>query len=61
MSERGTQVDLPENDEVWEMRVEELARHLPYPPTPDVAGQVAARLRRSENCFPPILMYVWVY
>ena len=49
MSERGTQVDLPENDEVWEMRVEELARHLPYPPTPDVAGQVAARLRRSGS------------
>lgn len=49
MSERGTPVDLPENDEVWEMRVEELARHLPYPPTPDVAGQVAARLRRTGS------------
>lgn len=44
MSEHHPPVDPPSEDEVWEMRVEDLARRLRYPPTPDIAGQVRARL-----------------
>jgi len=47
VSERHAPVISPDEEEVWMMRVEEIARHLPYPPTPEIAGPVRARLARS--------------
>ena len=56
MSERHTPISAPEGDEVWEMRVEELARHLQYPPTPEIAGPVRARLGRTGFRALPIAL-----
>jgi hypothetical protein len=39
----------PLPDESWEELVRQSARGLPYPPTPDIAGQVAARLARERG------------
>ena len=56
MSERFP-VQTPDENEAWEMRVQTLSRQVDYPPTPDVAAGVRARLQRRERA---PLRSVWV-
>lgn len=56
MSERHPPIDPPSEDESWEMRVEELARRLRYPPTPDIAGKVRVQLDRPHARRLPLLI-----
>lgn len=48
MSEHPVPTGLPDEDATWEMRVDLLSRRLAFPPTPDIAGQVRARLDRPR-------------
>lgn len=36
--------DTPEREENWELQLREIASHIAYPPTPDIAGQVYGTL-----------------
>lgn len=40
---------MDENSEKWEATVQETARHLVYPPTPDIAAAVRARLKSQPR------------
>jgi len=48
VSKHPVPTGLPDDDETWEMRVDLLSRRLAFPPTPDIAGQVRARLDRPR-------------
>lgn len=39
-----TPPEMPDEQEKWETAVQDRARHFAYPPTPDIAGSVRARL-----------------
>lgn len=39
---------MPEPDEDFEMQAQEIAHHLPYPPTPDVVDEVLTRLHPAR-------------
>ncbi|WP_119066040.1 hypothetical protein [Aggregatilinea lenta] len=56
MSERFP-VQTPDENEAWEMRVQTLSRQFDYPPTPDIAAGVRARLQRRKRA---PLRSVWV-
>lgn len=44
----------PPTDAAWETHVQTLARHLPYPPTPDIAAQISTHTR-YPHAVPSIL------
>lgn len=46
-------------EDTWEMRVQQAAREVQYPPTPDIAGSVGYRLRsRGRGVWPRRLLQV---
>lgn len=46
----------PEHEENWEVQLRDIARHLAYPPTPDIAGNVYGTLHPRRQARPTRLI-----